>query len=107
MADTPGRAVRGADLVLLAVPPRATIDLIGRLGPALEPGAVLTDVCSVKQPVMARAAEAGLALPVAGGHPLAGAPHFGVGGGPPRPPPGCGGFFFGLAGGGAPGGPAG
>lgn len=72
MADTPGRAVRGADLVVLAVPPRATIDLIGRLGPALEPGAVLTDVCSVKQPIMARAAEAGLAARFAGGHPLAG-----------------------------------
>src|SRR5262245_13445440 len=72
MADTPGRAVRGTDLVVLAVPPRATIDLIGRLGPALEPGAVLTDVCSVKQPVMARAAEAALATRFAGGHPLAG-----------------------------------
>lgn len=72
MADTPGRAVRGADLVVLAVPPRATIDLIGRLGPALEPGAVLTDVCSVKGPVMARAMEAGLTARFAGGHPLAG-----------------------------------
>jgi prephenate dehydrogenase len=72
MADTPGRAVRGADLVVLAVPPRATIDLIGRLGPALEPGAVLTDVCSVKGPVMARAAEAGLTARFAGAHPLAG-----------------------------------
>jgi prephenate dehydrogenase len=72
LADTPGRAVRGADLVVLAVPPRATIDLIGRLGPALEPGAVLTDVCSVKRPVLARAAEAGLAARFAGGHPLAG-----------------------------------
>ncbi|HKU62728.1 MAG TPA: prephenate dehydrogenase [Gemmatimonadales bacterium] len=72
MADTPGRAIRGAELVVLAVPPRATIDLIGRLGPALEPGAVLTDVCSIKQPVMARAGEAGLAARFAGGHPLAG-----------------------------------
>ncbi len=72
MADTPGRAVRGADLVVLAVPPRATIDLIGRLGPVLEPGAVLTDVCSVKQPIMARAGEAGLLARFAGGHPLAG-----------------------------------
>jgi prephenate dehydrogenase len=72
MADTPGRAVRGADLVLLAVPPRATLDLIARLGPALEPGALLTDVCSVKQPIMARAAEAGLGTRFAGGHPLAG-----------------------------------
>jgi prephenate dehydrogenase len=72
MADTPARALRGADLVVLAVPPRATIDLIGRVGSALEPGAVLTDVCSVKLAVMRRAAEAGLAGHFAGGHPLAG-----------------------------------
>ena len=72
MADTPARALRGADLVVLAVPPRATLDLIGRLGPALEPETVLTDVCSVKQAIMARAADAGLAERFAGGHPLAG-----------------------------------
>jgi prephenate dehydrogenase len=72
MADTPARALRGADLVVLAVPPRVTIDLIGRLGPALESGTVLTDVCSVKQAVMSRAGEAGLGGRFAGGHPLAG-----------------------------------
>jgi prephenate dehydrogenase len=72
MADTPARAVRGADLVVLAVPPGATLDLIGRLAPALEPGALLTDVCSVKAPVMARAREAGLGDRFAGAHPLAG-----------------------------------
>ncbi|HEU5039925.1 MAG TPA: prephenate dehydrogenase [Gemmatimonadales bacterium] len=72
LADSPGRAVRGAELVVLAVPPRPTLDLIGRLADSLEPGAVLTDVCSVKAPVMARAREAGLAERFAGGHPLAG-----------------------------------
>jgi prephenate dehydrogenase len=72
MADTPARALRGAELAVLAVPPGATIDLIGRLGSMLEPGAVLTDVCSIKQAVMRRAAEAGLAGRFAGGHPLAG-----------------------------------
>jgi len=72
VADSPARAVRGAELVVLAVPPAATLDLIGRLGPSLEPGATLTDVCSVKAPVMARAAECGLDDRFAGGHPLAG-----------------------------------
>jgi prephenate dehydrogenase len=72
MADTPARALRGAEMVVLAVPPRATLDLLGRLGAALEPGAVLTDVCSVKQAIMRRAADAGLAGRFAGGHPLAG-----------------------------------
>jgi prephenate dehydrogenase len=64
--------VRGAELVVLAVPLGPTLDLIGRLGPGLEPGATLTDVCSVKAPVMARAAECGLGDRFAGGHPLAG-----------------------------------
>ncbi len=72
VADTPAKAVRGAELVVLAVPPRPTIDLIGRLASALEPGAVLTDVCSVKLPVVERAREAGLGDRFAGGHPLAG-----------------------------------
>lgn len=72
LADSPARAVRGAELVVLAVPPRPTLDLIGRLAANLEPGAVLTDVCSVKGPVMSRAREAGLGERFAGGHPLAG-----------------------------------
>ena len=49
----PAKAVRGAELVVLAVPPAPTLDLIGRLAPSLESGAILTDVCSVKAPVMA------------------------------------------------------
>ena len=55
IADSPAKAVRGADLVVLAVPPSPTLELIGRLAPSLEPGAILTDVCSLKAPVMARA----------------------------------------------------
>ena len=38
LADSPAKAARGAELVVLAVPPRATIDLIGRLAPVLSPG---------------------------------------------------------------------
>jgi prephenate dehydrogenase len=72
LADTPARAVRGADLVVLAVPPRPTTDLIAQLAPVLEPGALLTDVCSVKVPVVAQAVASGLGDRFAGGHPLAG-----------------------------------
>ena len=72
VADSPVRAVRGAELVVLAVPPGPTLDLIGRLASSLEPGAILTDVCSVKAPVMARAAACGLGDRFAGSHPLAG-----------------------------------
>jgi prephenate dehydrogenase len=72
LADSPIRAVRGADLVVLAVPPRPTLELIGRLAPALDAGAILTDVCSIKEPVVATARAAGLGDRFAGGHPLAG-----------------------------------
>jgi prephenate dehydrogenase len=72
LADTPTHAVRGADLVVLAVPAQVTLDLIGRLRPVLEPQALLTDVCSVKAPILARAAAEGLGDRFAGGHPLAG-----------------------------------
>jgi prephenate dehydrogenase len=72
LADTPARAVIGAQIVVLAVPPQATLDLIGKLAPCLEPGALLTDVCSVKAPIVACALSHGLGDRFAGGHPLAG-----------------------------------
>jgi prephenate dehydrogenase len=72
LADSAARALRGAELVVLAVPAQVTLDLIGRLRPALEPGALLTDVCSVKVPVLSRAAAEGLGNRFAGAHPLAG-----------------------------------
>ncbi len=64
--------MRGAALVVLATPPQSTLELIDRLGPLLEPGAVFTDVASVKGSVLRRAVAAGLADCFAGGHPLAG-----------------------------------
>jgi prephenate dehydrogenase len=72
LADNPAKAVRGAELVVLAVPAQVTLELIGRLHALLEPGALLTDVCSVKSPVLARARAEGLGDRFAGGHPLAG-----------------------------------
>ncbi len=72
LADSPAEAVRGAALAVLATPPASTLELIDVLAPALEPGAVLTDVASVKTAVMERAVSAGLAARFAGGHPLAG-----------------------------------
>jgi prephenate dehydrogenase len=72
LADTPALAVAGAELVVLAVPPQATLDLLAPIGSALDPGAFLTDVCSIKTPVIQRALEAGIGDRFAGGHPLAG-----------------------------------
>ena len=77
----PADAVRGSQLVVLATPVLAIIDLIGRLGPVLPPGTLLTDVGSTK------AAIADQALKVFGkstgkrflaGHPMAGKEHSGV-----------------------------
>jgi prephenate dehydrogenase len=77
----PADAVRGSQLVLLATPVLAIIDLIGRLGPALPATTLLTDVGSTK------AAVAEQALRVFGknarhrflaGHPMAGKENSGV-----------------------------
>jgi prephenate dehydrogenase len=72
LADTPMAAVRGAELVILAVPPQATLDLLAPIASALDPGAFLTDVCSIKAPVIQRAIDAGVGDRFAGSHPLAG-----------------------------------
>ena len=79
LADTPLSAVRGAQLVVLAVPPRPTLDLITQLASALEPGALLSDVCSVKVPILKQALAAGLGHRFAGAHPLAGTHETGFG----------------------------
>ena len=89
IADTPAKAVRGADLVVLAVPPGPTLDLIGRLAGSLEQGATLTDVCSVKAPVMTRAASCGIGDRFAGSHPLAGTHDSGFGAARPDRLRGC------------------
>lgn len=71
-ADTPAAAARGADLVVLAAPPDATRALLAKVGAWLAPGALVTDVASVKQAILASATAAGLADRFAGSHPLAG-----------------------------------
>lgn len=71
---SPGEAVANAEIVVLAAPPLATLDLLGSLAGdwrhALREGAVITDVASTKAAVVARADEVG--LPFVGGHPMAG-----------------------------------
>jgi len=69
-----GDACAGADLIVLAAPPLACLDLLDTLaGPdvaALAPDAVITDVASTKAAICARAAANGLRF--VGGHPMAG-----------------------------------
>lgn len=89
LADSAARAMRGAELVVLAVPARATLELIGKLHPLLESGAVLTDVCSVKAPMLERAVTEGIGGRFAGGHPLAGTHASGFGAARPDRLRGC------------------
>jgi prephenate dehydrogenase len=74
LAAGPAEAVAGADLVVIAAPPLATIELIGRLGgelrASLPDASVVTDVVSTKRAVMRTAARAGIRF--VGGHPMAG-----------------------------------
>jgi prephenate dehydrogenase len=73
--DAPARpadAVRGADLVVLAAPPTANLTLLESIAPHLAPGALVTDVGSVKRAIVARAEGLGIGTRFAGSHPLAG-----------------------------------
>ena len=72
LADSAEQAVAAADLVVLATPPRATLELMEALGPRLSPRALLTDVASVKAPVVAQAVRLGLTERFAGSHPFTG-----------------------------------
>ena len=76
--DDPARAVAGADLVVLGVPVGANRAVVEAMRPGLEPGAIVTDVGSVKQAVIDTVRPLlpeGVAL--APGHPIAGTEHSG------------------------------
>jgi prephenate dehydrogenase len=73
--DAPPRAAdvaRVADLLILAAPPAANLELLDSLIPQLHAGALATDVSSVKRPIVARAEAANAGAKFAGSHPLAG-----------------------------------
>jgi prephenate dehydrogenase len=73
IADRADRAVRLADLVVLAAPPGATLNLLRDLHDLLRDGSTLcTDVTSVKRPIMDLAEGLDLGAAFAGSHPLAG-----------------------------------
>jgi cyclohexadieny/prephenate dehydrogenase len=76
--DDPAAAVAGADLVVLATPLSAYAALAKAIAPALKPGAIVTDVGSVKEAAIRDVAPA---LPsgvhFVPGHPVAGTEHSG------------------------------
>lgn len=73
VAATPEDAAAGADLVVLAVPVTAVTAVAKQLAPVLADGAILTDVASVKGPIVEGLQAAAPAhVHVIGGHPMAG-----------------------------------
>ena len=77
----PGDAVRGSQVVVLATPVLAIVDLIERLGPALPAKTLLTDVGSTKTLVVEQAAKVfgkSAGKRFLAGHPMAGKEMSGV-----------------------------
>jgi len=77
----PVQAARRSQVVLLATPVGAILDLIERIGPTLPEGTLLTDVGSTKSEIAARAQAvfgANAAARFLPGHPMAGKEHSGV-----------------------------
>jgi len=72
-SEDPIEAVRGADLVILATPVSAIVDLLPALQPAISADALVTDVGSTKRLICDRARQlfSGASL-FLGGHPMAG-----------------------------------
>ncbi|WP_136645663.1 prephenate/arogenate dehydrogenase family protein [Tabrizicola sp. YIM 78059] len=78
VCETAAEAVKGADLVVLAVPVGAMGEIAAEIGPHLKPGAVVTDVGSVKQAVVdAVAPHIPPGVHFIPGHPLAGTEYSG------------------------------
>jgi len=77
----PGDAIRGSQLVVLATPVLAIVDLIERVGPVLPAKALLTDVGSTKAMVVAQAAKVlgrSVGKRFLAGHPMAGKESSGI-----------------------------
>lgn len=90
MATDPAEAMAAADLLILAMPVQAMLDLAPRAAELLRPGTVVTDVASVKGAVVAaweRHLPDGVAF--VGGHPMFGRERSGVAAASAGLVPGC------------------
>ncbi len=84
LADRPESALRGADLVVVALPGDRG-ELLGRLAPHLAPHAFLTSVVDIVRPIAAAAVSAGLSTRWAASHPLQSVPGEGFAAARPEP----------------------
>lgn len=79
--EDPVEAIQGSDLIVLATPVGAVIDLIERIGPLASANALITDVGSTKKEIVERARSVfgeNAARRFIGGHPMAGKEHSGL-----------------------------
>jgi len=60
------------DLVVYATPPSVTLELLGEHVPLLGPQTIITDLVSLKAPLLARAREVGVGDRFVGSHPMVG-----------------------------------
>jgi len=79
VSPTDAAAVHGADLVVLAMPLPQVEDALISLAPHLSPGTIITDVGTLKQPVLDAARKYAPQARFVGGHPLAGTEESGWG----------------------------
>lgn len=78
-AADPITAVDDTDLVVLATPPATALRLLETIGDHLSEDTIVTDVASVKQPILDQARDVlPEGVPFLGGHPMAGAENSGI-----------------------------
>jgi prephenate dehydrogenase len=78
-SDTLEACIGAADLVVFATPVAATLRLLEEAAPYVRDDAVVTDLCSVKAPVVARGREVfGSGVLFVGGHPMTGSERTGI-----------------------------
>jgi prephenate dehydrogenase len=73
-----------ADVVVLATPVRAIIDILGQIGPMLRPDTLVMDIGSTKTQVLAAMADLPANIQVLGGHPMCGKELSGIDAADPR-----------------------
>lgn len=79
VADDPADAVADADLVILAAPVRAILELLDRIAPRLRPGTLVLDTGSTKRRIVERMNRLPEEVLAVGGHPMCGKEGAGIG----------------------------
>jgi len=72
------RGLQSADLVILALPVESILEILPRVARLLTPGAVVTDVGSTKDAIVAAARRVDLRTRFVGGPPMTGSEHSGI-----------------------------